>query len=382
MADHNDSRPADSPAPDRSRAGQRHPLHQFPGRFTRPGTAPGDLSGPAGATGAPAVLSLVDYDPGGIVERHACTLEEAREFFASPHSTWLHVQGAPTEELLRAVGEAYGLHPLALEDVLHTGQRAKVEAYEGQLFTILGAPEMAARGTTTAQLSLFLGDTWLVSFYSGPEDPFAAVRDRLRNEGSRLRRLGVDYLYYSLIDTMIDHVFPQMEDLGERIEALELSVFDDPNREALDEIHHLKRELVLMRRLLWPQRDTLNSLTRGDFEIITKETRLYLRDCYDHAVHALDLVESYREMASSLLEVYLSSLSNRMNDVMKVLTVIATLFIPLSFIVGVYGMNFDRSASPWNMPELGLRYGYALLWLFMLLVAGGMLFYFRRKRWF
>jgi magnesium transporter len=382
MPEDNDKHLADPHASGGGRPGLRHPLHQFPGRFTRPGTAPGDLSEPAGGPGAPAVLSLMDYDADSIAERQACSLAEAREFFASPHSTWLHVQGPPTEELLRAVGDAYGLHPLALEDVLHTGQRAKVEEYEGQLFTILGAPEAADRGMATAQLSLFLGETWLVSFYSGRDDPFVAVRERLRNTGSRLRRLGVDYLYYSLIDTMIDHVFPQMEFLGERIEALELSVFDDPSRKALDEIHHLKRELVLLRRLLWPQRDALGNLTRGDHELVKKETRLYLRDCYDHSVHALDLVESYREMASSLLEVYLSSLSNRMNDVMKVLTIIATLFIPLSFIVGVYGMNFDRSASPWNMPELGLRYGYPLLWLVMLLVAGGMLFYFRRKRWF
>ena len=381
MPDDTEFRPADPPTSGAWRPGQRHPVHLFPGRFTRPGTAPGDLTEPEGAPGPPATLSLIDYDGDDIVEHAGCTLAEARKFFESPHSTWLHVQGAPTKELLRAVGDAYRLHPLALEDVLHTGQRAKVEEYEGQLFTILGTPEATGRGMATAQLSLFLGDTWLVSFYSGSEDPFAAVRERLRTGGSRLRRLGVDYLYYSLIDTMIDHVFPQMEDLGERIEALELSVFDDPNREALDEIHHLKRELVLLRRLLWPQRDALAGLTRGDHQLVTQETRLYLRDCYDHAVHALDLVESYREMASSLLEVYLSSLSNRMNDVMKVLTIIATVFIPLSFIASVYGMNFDRSASPWNMPELGLRYGYPLLWLVMLLIVGGMLFYFRRKRW-
>lgn len=173
-----------------------------------------------------------------------------------------------------------------------------------------------------------------------------------------------------------------MESLGEKIEALELTVFDDPSREALDEIHHLKRELVLLRRLLWPQRDMLNALIREDHPQIGGNTKLYLRDCYDHSVHALDLVESYREMASSLLEIYLSSLSNRMNDVMKLLTVIATVFIPLSFITGLYGMNFDRTVSPWNMPELGMRFGYPLLLLFMLVVVAGMLIYFRRKRWF
>jgi len=221
-----------------------------------------------------------------------------------------------------------------------------------------------------------------VSFHPGHEDPFDPVRQRLRRSGSRIRQRGVDYLFYALIDTAVDLTFPVMEALGERIEALEMTVFDDPSREALDEIHRLKRELVVLRRSLWPQRDALNGLVRDEHETLAADTRPYLRDCYDHTVHALDLVESYREMASSLLEVYLSSLSNRMNDVMKVLTIIATLFIPLSFIVGVYGMNFDTQASPWNMPELGLRYGYPLLWLVMLSIVAGMLIWFRRKGWF
>ena len=197
-----------------------------------------------------------------------------------------------------------------------------------------------------------------------------------------LRANGVDYLFYALVDLAIDLAFPVLEHLGERIETLELSVFDNPDRAALDEIHDLKRELVLVRRLLWPQRDMLNALIRDEHPAISDGTRLFLRDCSDHCVHALDLVESYREMASSLLEVYLSSLSNRMNDVMKVLTMIATVFIPLSFIVGLYGMNFDRGVSAWNMPELGMRYGYPLLWLVMLGVVAGMLVFFRRRGWF
>jgi magnesium transporter len=249
------------------------------------------------------------------------------------------------------------------------------------LFVVLGVPELLGNGVRTAQLSLFLGEAWVVSFYSGRADPFAAVRERLRRNNSRLRRGGTDYLLYTLIDTAVDTFFPLMETLGERIEALETTVFDEPSREALDEIHQLKRELVLLRRMLWPQRDMLGSLLRDEFRLVGHETRLYLRDCHDHCVHALDLVESYREMASSLLEVYLSSLSNRLNDVMKVLTIIATLFIPLSFIVGLYGMNFDRGVSPWNMPELGMRYGYPGLLLFMLCVVAGMLYYFRRKHW-
>ncbi len=360
----------------------RHALHLFPGRFTSPGNVPGDLSRPSDLPPVPASLYLLDFDASDLTERDDCTLDDARAYFDSPRTTWLHIQGTPTEELLQSVGEAYRLHPLALEDVLHTGQRAKVEAYDGELFAVLGIPQLIEGQIETTQLSLFLGDTWVVSFCAGEKDPFDAVRQRAARADSRIRRRGVDYLFYSLLDTAIDLSFPTMEVLGERIEALELTVFDDPTREALDEIHHLKRELVLLRRTLWPQRDMLNNLLRDEYAQIQESTKLYLRDCYDHAIHALDLVESYREMASSLLDIYLSSLSNRLNDVMKVLTIIATVFIPLSFIVGLYGMNFDRSVSPWNMPELGLRFGYPLLWLVMLSVVAGMLYYFRRKRWF
>jgi magnesium transporter len=359
----------------------RHPLHLFPGRFTRPGTAPGDLTGPPESECIPTTLHLLDYNGEGYTERTDCSLEEAREYFTSPNPTWLHVNGTPSEELLRAIGDAYQLHSLALEDVLHTGQRAKTETYDAQLFTIVSLPEVTENGVAMAQLSLFLGDSWLVSFYSGHEDPFNAIRQRAYRESSRIRQSGIDYLYYSLLDTAVDLVFPILEALGDRVESLELTVFDDPNREVLDEIHKLKREFVLLRRVTWPQRDMLNNLLRDEHSQITADTKLYIRDCYDHAVHALDLVESYREMASSLLEVYLSSLSNRMNDVMKLLTIIATVFIPLSFIVGVYGMNFDRSASAWNMPELGWRYGYPVLWIVMVCLVAGMLIYFRRKRW-
>jgi len=360
---------------------RRHPLHLFPGRYTRPGTAPGDLTAPPEAERIPVSLSIMDFDDGELVEKSDCSLEEAQAYFRSSRVTWLHVQGTPSEELLRAIGDAYGLHPLALEDVLHTGQRPKVETFEQQLFAIVGAPEHGGENMVTAQLSLFLGDTWLVSFHPGHADPFQPVRQRVRLPDSRIRQRGADYLFYALIDTAVDLTFPVMEALGDRIETLELTVFDDPSREALDEIHRLKRELVVMRRSLWPQRDALSTLVRDQHHLLAAETQPYLRDCYDHTVHAIDLVESYREMASSLLEVYLSSLSNRMNDVMKLLTIIATVFIPLSFIVGVYGMNFDTSASPWNMPELGLPYGYPLLWLVMLVIVAGMLIYFRRKRW-
>lgn len=360
----------------------RHSLHLSPGRFTRPGAAPGVLSRPTEIEHVPVTLRLFDFDTSDVTERADCTLDEASTYFESPRNTWLHVQGTPNESLLQSIATAYHLHPLALEDVLHTGQRAKAEAYEGQIFAIAAIPEALDNRIEIAQLSLFLGDTWVVSFCSGSRDPFEAVRQRARQGDSRIRRNGVDFLFYALLDTAVDHAFPTLESLGERIEALEFTVFDNPSREALDEIHQLKRELVLVRRALWPQRDMLNSLIRDEHPQIGSNTRIYLRDCYDHSVHSLDLVEGYREMASSLLEIYLTSLSNRMNDIMKVLTVIATVFIPLSFVTGLYGMNFDRSVSPWNMPELGMRFGYPVLLLFMLAVVVGMLIYFRRRRWF
>ncbi|MBT8078881.1 MAG: magnesium/cobalt transporter CorA [Gammaproteobacteria bacterium] len=360
----------------------RHPLHLSPGRFTRPGAAPGILARPAGLEHLPATLCLLDYDATDITERADCSLDEARAFFDSPRNTWLHVQGTPNESMLQSVADAYQLHPLALEDVLHTGQRAKAEVYDGQIFVIASVPEARNDQIEIAQLSVFLGDTWVVSFCSGDRDPFEAIRKRTQQKDSRIRRNGVDFLFYALLDTAVDHVFPTLESLGERIEALELTVFDDPSREALNEIHLLKRELLLVRRALWPQRDMLNGLIRDEHKQIGGNARLFLRDCYDHSVHALDLVESYREMASSLLEIYLTSLSNRMNDIMKVLTVIATVFIPLSFVTGLYGMNFDRAVSPWNMPELGMRFGYPVLLLFIITVVVGMLIYFRRRRWF
>src|SRR6056297_3451137 len=190
---------------------RRHPLHLFPGRYTRPGTAPGDLTPPPEAERIPASLSIMDFDGDELVEKSDCSLDEARAVFRSPRVTWLHVQGTPSEELLRAIGDAYGLHPLALEDVLHTGQRPKVETYEAQLFAIVGAPEHGDEGTVTAQLSLFLGDTWLVSFHPGHADPFGPVRHRVRRSGSRIRERGVDYLFYALIDTAVDLTFPVME---------------------------------------------------------------------------------------------------------------------------------------------------------------------------
>jgi len=311
------------------------------------------------------------------------TIEQARPYFSSPRNTWLHVQGDPGPDELRAIGDAYGLHPLAVEDVTNAGQRTKLEDYPQQKFIVLRHPVLKDDVLDTEQVSIFLGKNYVVSFHGGSNDIFAPVRDRLRkNPEGRLRSLECDYLLYALIDLIVDSSFPVLETIGEQLEDLEDEVLKDPKSSVLDHIHLMKRELVLLRRAQWPQREMLNTLLRDEHEFIRESTKIYLRDCYDHTIQVMDLIDSYREMSSGLLEVYLSSISNRMNDVMKVLTVIATIFIPLSFIAGVYGMNFDTAAGQWNMPELSWRFGYLMFWLLAIGIAGGMLFVFRRKGWF
>ena len=294
--------------------------------------------------------------------------------------TWVQVQGAPNPELMGALGLAFDLHPLAMEDVMGRGQRSKFEAYESQYFVVLNKPHRSERGALlTSQVSFFLGANYVISFDEGRGDTFALIRARLQSK-RMFRERGADYLFYSLLDAVIDEGFPLLEDFGERMDTLEETVLEEPTRELRNQIHYMKQELVDLRRAWWPQRDLLNTLLRDGENMISENTRLYLRDTYDHCARIIDLLEMYREMASSLLDTYLSSVSQRMNDVMKVLTVFATIFLPLTFITGLYGMNFN-TASPWNMPELHWRYGYFYALGVMAVAVLGMLAYFRRKRW-
>jgi magnesium transporter len=230
------------------------------------------------------------------------------------------------------------------------------------------------------QVSLFLGPDFVVTFQERPGDCLEPVRERIRKKVARIRDAGPGYLTYSILDAVIDHFFPLLEAYGERLETLEDRIILRPDRSVVAEIHDMKRELLYVRRAIWPQREALNTLVRDDIPHISAETRLYLRDCYDHCVRLIDLVETYREVCSDLMDLYLSSISNRMNEIMKVLTIISTLFIPLTFVVGVYGMNFD-TASPWNMPELKWYFGYPLCLALMAAITVGQIFFFRRKGW-
>jgi magnesium transporter len=290
------------------------------------------------------------------------------------------VVGVGDAETVRRIGEIFALHRLALEDCINVHQRPKVEEYEDHRF-IVSRMAMIREGPDTEQISLFLGRNFVITFQEQPGDCFGPVRERLRAARGRIRAAGADYLAYALLDAIVDSYFPVLESYGERIEDLEDDVLLRPDNRTVAQIFELKRDLLALRRAAWPQREAINTLIREPSPLIDDETRIFLRDCYDHAVHVLDIVETHREQAASLTDVYLSSMSNRLNEVMKVLTIIATIFIPLSFIASVYGMNFDTERSPWNMPELEWYFGYPFALGLMALTAAGLLLFFRRKGW-
>lgn len=359
-------------------------MSYFTKRYHPPGTPPGTLIGEPQEAGEQFAIHLIDYTAEEFTELDLRDARECHPYLEKESITWIHVQGIAKTETVRDLGKLFGLHPLALEDVVNTGQRPKADSYEDQLFVVMNLPNVTeANDVNTEQVSLFLGLNFIVSFHRGEAHPFTPVMQRLRKRSGKIRERNSDYLLYALLDIIIDRGFPILEHFGEKLEALEDTLLEEPDKQTLGQIHHTKRELLTLRRTLWPQREVLNLLIRDELPHISIDTRVYLRDCYDHTIQLMDLIEAYREMTASMLDVYLSSISHRLNEVMKVLTVIATIFIPLTFIVGVYGMNFgSRSDSPWAMPELDWYYGYPLLWLVILVIAGGMVLYFKRQKWF
>ncbi len=344
-----------------------------------PGTAPGQITPPADAL-HPAV-SLFAYGPDEHLELASADPEAVREALARWPVVWVNVDGLGDGELVARFGALFGLHRLALEDVVHIHQRPKVEHYADHIYIVLRLPDPGDGGLESEQISLFLGRNFVLTFQERPGDAFAPVRERIRGGKGRLRSSGPDYLAYALIDAGVDSNFPVIEALGEQLEDMELEIVERPGRGAVVALHAIRRSLLTLRRGIWPMREMLGALSREADPLVGDETRLYLRDCYDHAVQIIDLLETYREIAASLLEVYLSSVSNRMNEIMKVLTIISTIFIPLTFAAGVWGMNFAPDSSPWNMPELRWRYGYPLALAAMAATATGLIIWFRRRGW-
>jgi magnesium transporter len=349
-----------------------------------PGSVPGTLRIEPDAP-APVIV-LIDYNEAKAVRLQIDQPEDCAPYLDTESVSWVDVKGLGSEDVLQRLGHVFNLHPLVLEDVVNVPQRPKVEEYDAQILIVarMMVLKESGRGFYSEQVSFILGKHYLLTVQEEPEhDCFGVVRDRIRANKGTIRKRGADYLAYTLLDAIVDGFFPILEVYGESIEDLEDEVVESPTRQTLEKIHKLKRELLTLRRSVWPLRDAINLLIRDtNTELVGDDVRIYLRDCYDHTVQVLDMVETYRELASSLMDVYLSSVSNRMNEIMKVLTVISTIFIPLTFVAGVYGMNFNPDKSPLNMPELNWYWGYPACWAVMLGIALALVYYFKRKGWF
>ncbi len=352
----------------------------FGKKFNRAGTSPGTLVPHAGPA-EPASFRVLRYSSDDLQEEELTSVADVLPFFDLPGLVWVDVAGLRDVPALEQLGERLGLHPLALEDVLHDGQRPKVQDYEGHAFVLLRQLRLRAGHLESEQVSLFFGEGFVLTIQATHRDDWEPVRQRLRSGRTRIRSSGADYLAYALVDAIVDSFFPLLEEYGDRIEEIQKELLDRPYRGVLEEVHDITRELILVRRAAWPHREVASSLERSESGLVDEGTRVFLRDCYDHTVQILDILESYRDLARGLMDLYLSTVSNRMNEVMKVLTIMASIFIPLTFLAGVYGMNFDPDASPFNMPELRWRWGYPAFWVVIVAMAAGMVAFFKRRNW-
>lgn len=350
-------------------------------RYHAPGTSPGTLRAPETPATQPIRMTVLDYGPDHLEERVVERVEDLLAYRDSDTVTWVNVEGLHDVSLIEALGQCFDIHRLTLEDILNCGQRPKIEDYGSYHFLVMRSL-LLQDSLQTEQISFVLAKGYVITFQEVPGDSFEAVRQRIRKGGGQIRRMGPDYLAYALIDALVDEFFPVLEKFGERIETLEDEVVLRPSPPVLHGVHQIKRDLLILRRAAWPERDLISSLQREESHLIAPETRVFLRDCYDHTVQVIDIIETYRDLVTGLQDVYLSSMSNRLNEVMKVLTIISTIFIPLNFIAGVYGMNFRPEASPLNMPELNWYFGYPFALGMMATVAMLLVLYFRRKRWF
>ena len=322
-------------------------------------------------------ITVFDYDEAHFEEKEATTIDECLVFRDKPTVTWINVAGIHDLEILEKLGDCFGLHPLVLEDILNTEQHPKLEQYDDYLFMVLKmfCQDGENDELVVEQVSIVVGPNFVISFQESDLDVFTPVRERIRNEKGRMRKQGADYLAYALVDAVVDGYFVVLETLGDRIEDVEEGLLANPTPQTVQAIHELKRELIFLRKSVWPLREVIGALERGESALITKTTLVYLRDVYDHTIQVIDTVETLRDMVSGMLDIYLSSISNRMNEIMKVLTIIATIFIPLTFLAGIYGMNFRY------MPELGWHWSYPVVLGVMTLIGIAMLFFFRRKGW-
>ncbi len=362
----------------KKRRGARKKRLGASGRKKHPGASPGTLVHIGDRKADQIQVKMFVYDEQRLEERNVTNVADLAARSPGPAVTWVNVDGLHEVAVVEQLGNMFSLHPLVLEDILNTEHHPKMEDYENYLFVVLRLLSLVGdeRQVCSEQVSLVLGRGFVLTFQETVGDVFEPIRQRVRAQTGRIRKMGSDYLFYALIDAVVDHYFVVLDKIGERLEVLETSVFENPNAETLAEIQQLRLELLGFRKAIWPLREAINGLLREESELISEKTEIFLRDVYDHTIQVLDTVEGFRDTVSGLMDVYLSNVSNRMNEVMKVLTIIATIFIPLTFIAGIYGMNFEY------MPELQIPWAYPLVWLAMVAVALIMIVYFRRKGWF
>ncbi len=328
-------------------------------------------------------ISVIDYDSNDFSEVGIEKIEDCFKFKEKPTVTWINIDGIHEVEKIEKIGKHFDIHPLVLEDIIHTDQRPKMEDFEKYIYVVLKMLHYneSKNEIIAEQISLVLGNNFVLSFQEFQGDVFDSVRERIRNNKGRIRKTGADYLTYSLIDAIVDNYFAILEKIGEKIEELEEILVTNPIPKTLQKIHKLKREMIFLRKSVWPLREVISSLQRDESKLIADSTDIYLRDVYDHTIQVIDTIESFRDMTSGMLDIYMSSVSNKMNEVMKVLTIFAAIFIPLTFIAGVYGMNFNTHTSPLNMPELQWYWGYPMALAIMGFVGISMVLYFKKKKW-
>jgi magnesium transporter len=344
---------------------------------TKTGLSPGILIHTGEQKMEKATISIINFDQRNLVENELQSIEETYPHKDSPSVTWININGLHNVDIIEKVGTHFDIHPLTLEDVVNTAQRPKAEDFENYLYVVLKmlSFDESAGHIVSEQISLILGEHFLFSFQEQPGDFFEPVRQRIRRAKGRIRKSGCDYLAYALTDAVVDHYFGVLEKMGEKIENLEEELLKEPAAEILETIHGLKREMIYFRKQVWPLREVLNSLLKEQSNLIEETSLVFWRDVYDHVIQVIDTIESLRDVLSGLQDLYLSTISNRMNEVMKVLTIMATIFIPLTFFAGIYGMNFEF------MPELKWKWSYPLFWVVLAAIFGIMVFWFKRKKW-
>ena len=348
-------------------------------RPSEPGQVPGSV---ALSSDQPDVRAhVIAYNSESVRELDVQSIDEVATVRGEFDVVWIDVIGHGDAELLRSVRSALGLHELAVEDVVNVGQRPKLEQFDENLFCVARMLDADEHGVHSEQISIFLADGVVVTFQEHAGDCLGALRERIRDDRGRVRSRGADYLFYAVLDAVIDGYFPILARVGDRIEEIEERVLDEATHDPVSPLHRARRDLLILRKSIYPLRDALAPLAERDHAFVREETRMFFRDAVDHLRRAADGVDAYRELARSVMDAHLSVVSHRLNDVMVLLTIVSTIFIPLSFLVGLWGMNFDHSVSVWNMPELHARYGYPIALVVMLSLAFAQLRYFRRRGW-